>query len=61
MPSPTLLREVEKDASMLPLYLPGVGFFQRSSYILVLRTCGVVLWLLLRDLMSWVALHSSSK
>jgi len=61
IPSPTMLWEEEKDASMLHLFLPGVGFFQRSSSRLMVHTCGVVFWLLLRDLMSWDALHSYSK
>jgi len=60
MPKPTLLKEVEKDASMLHLYLPGAGFFQTSSSCLKGRTYGVMGWLLLLDLILWVVCHSSS-
>ncbi|AES69565.1 tyrosine kinase family protein [Medicago truncatula] len=42
MPKPTLLGEIENDASMLHLYLPGAGFFQTSSSCLKGRTCGVM-------------------
>ncbi|RHN70395.1 hypothetical protein MtrunA17_Chr3g0135081 [Medicago truncatula] len=60
MPNPTMLREVKKDASMLHLYLPGAGFFQTSSSCLKDRTCGVMVWLLLLDLILWAVCHSSS-
>ena len=59
MPKPTMLREVEKDASMLHLYLLGVGFFQYSSSCLVDRAWDVVDWALLQDLIAWAALGSS--
>jgi len=53
MPKPTLLREVEKDASMLHIYLPSAGFFQTSSSCLKGRTCRVMGWLLLLGLILW--------
>lgn len=60
MPKPTMLKEVEKDASILHLYLPGAGFFQTSSSCLDGWTCGVVDWVLLLDLILWVVRHSSN-
>jgi hypothetical protein len=61
MPRPTLLREVEKDASMFHIYLPGASFFQLSTCCLVDRTWGMVVWALVWDLIAWDARHSSSR